>query len=388
MFEVKQEYDEVIKEIERLEGILADEAQQRTIIKDELRDIKDRYGDERRTEINFSEGEINIEDMIPNDDVVITISHLGYIKRTKVSEYRLQGRGGRGARGSKTRDEDFIEHMFVANNHNYLLLYTKAGKCFWLRVYEIPEASKTSTGRAIQNLLSLPPEDKVKAYIKITDLKDKEFLNAHYIMFCTKRGVIKKTSVEAFSRPRVNGINAITINEGDELLEVKLTNGNNEVLLANKYGRAIRFNEAKVRAMGRTAAGVKGMTLDGPEDAVVGMVCVDPFENDETILVVSEKGNGKRSNLEDYRLTNRGGKGVKTMNVTDKTGSVVALKGVKETDELMITGMSGIVIRMPVNDMRIMGRATQGVRVINLTEGDQIADVAVVRIEENGDEEE
>lgn len=385
---LKAEYDQVLKEIEELESILADEGRQREIIKVELSDIKEKYGDERRTEINYSDGEINIEDMIPNDDVVITISHLGYIKRTKVSEYRLQGRGGRGARGSKTRDEDFIEHMFIANNHNYLLLYTEAGKCFWLRVYEIPEATKTSTGRAIQNLLSLPPEDKVKAYIKIVDLKDEDFLNSHYIMFCTNRGIIKKTSVEAFSRPRVNGINAITINEGDSLLEVKLTNGNNEILLANKMGRAIRFNESKVRSMGRTAAGVKGMKLDGPTDGVVGMVCVDPAESDETILVVSEKGNGKRSNLEDYRLTNRGGKGVKTMNVTDKTGLVVALKGVKETDELMITGMSGIVIRMPVNDMRIMGRATQGVRVINLTDGDQIADVAVVRIEESTDEEE
>ncbi len=385
---LKEEYDQVLKEIEELEDILADEGRQREIIKIELGEIKERYGDERRTEINYSDGEINIEDMIPNDDVVITISHLGYIKRTKVSEYRLQSRGGRGARGSKTRTEDFIEHMFIANNHNYLLLFTEAGKCFWLRVYEIPEATKTSTGRVIQNLLSLPPEDKVKAYIKIVDLKDEDFLNSHYIMFCTSRGIIKKTSVEAFSRPRVNGINAITINEGDSLLEVKLTNGNNEILLANKMGRAIRFDESKVRSMGRTAAGVKGMKLDGPDDGVVGMVCVDPVESDETILVVSEKGNGKRSNLEDYRLTNRGGKGVKTMNITTKTGLVVALKGVKETDELMITGMSGIVIRMPVNDMRIMGRATQGVRVINLSDADQIADVAVVRIEENTDEEE
>ena len=385
---LKEEYDEVMKEIERLEGILADESQQRSIIKQELAEIKDQFGDERRTEINYSDGEINIEDMIPNEEVVITISHLGYVKRTKISEYRKQGRGGTGSRGSKTRNEDFIEHLFVATNHNYLLLFTESGKCFWLRVYEIPEASKTSTGRALQNLLSLPPDDKIKAYIKIDDLTDQEMLKSNFLMFCTRKGKIKKTGLDSYSRPRSNGIIAININEGDSLLEVKMTNGHNEVLLANRNGRAIRFNEENVRAMGRSAAGVNGMKLDNEEDEIVGMVCIDRATEDSTVLVVSERGNGKRSDIDEYRLTNRGGKGVLTMNVTSKTGKVVALKAVAELDDLMITGKSGIVIRMPVSDIRVMGRATQGVKVITLKETDQIADVAVVRYEENSDEEE
>ena len=384
---LRAEYEEVKALIERLKAILADEGIRKQIVKDELQEIRDRYGDDRRTVINPSEGEINIEDLIPDDDVVITISHLGYIKRTKVSEYRLQGRGGRGAKGSKTRNEDFIEHMFVASNHNYLLLFTESGKCFWLRVFEIPEASKVSTGRAIQNLLNLASEDAVKAYIKIQDLNDQDFVNEHYIVFATKNGMLKKTPVEAFSRPRANGIIAITINEGDTLLEARLTNGSNEIILANKEGRAIRFPEKTVRPMGRSAAGVKGMTLHDDQDEVIGMICVDPLDPSSTILVISEKGMGKRSLLEDYRITNRGGKGVKTMSISDKTGPLVAIKLVTEEDELMITGKSGIVIRMEVLDLRTMGRATQGVRVIKLTEDDQIADVAVLSKEESDEEE-
>ena len=384
---LRAEYEEVKALIERLKAILADEGIRKQIVKDELQEIRDRYGDDRRTVINPSEGEINIEDLIPDDDVVITISHLGYIKRTKVSEYRLQGRGGRGAKGSKTRNEDFIEHMFVASNHNYLLLFTESGKCFWLRVFEIPEASKVSTGRAIQNLLNLASEDAVKAYIKIQDLNDQDFVNEHYIVYATKKGMLKKTPVEAFSRPRANGIIAITINEGDTLLEARLTNGSNEIILANKEGRAIRFPEKTVRPMGRSAAGVKGMTLYDDQDEVIGMICVDPLDPSSTILVISEKGMGKRSLLEDYRITNRGGKGVKTMSISDKTGPLVAIKLVTEEDELMITGKSGIVIRMEVLDLRTMGRATQGVRVIKLTEDDQIADVAVLSKEESDEEE-
>lgn len=379
---VRQEYDDVIKEIANLKAILASEQMQRDIVKDEMRDIKVKYGDERRTGIKAAEGEIRIEDMIPDEEVVVTISHLGYIKRTKMAEYRIQGRGGRGSRGSKTRDEDFIEHLFVATNHNYLLLFTEQGRCHWLRVYEIPEAAKTATGRVIQNIISLPKEDTVKAYIIIQDLNDEEFINNHYILFATAKGVVKKTVVEAFSRPRANGINAITIREDDQLIDAKLTSGNNQVFLANRNGMAIRFDESKVRPMGRTAAGVRGMTLQDENDRVVGMVCVDPEDTESTILVVSENGTGKRSKVEDYRLTNRGGKGVKTMQVTAKTGNLVAIKSVREEDELMITNQTGIVIRMAVDEIRVMGRATQGVRVINLGEDDQIADVAVVRIEE------
>ena len=384
---VKAEYEELQKLIAHLKSILESESMQRDIVKEELLDIKERYGDERRTEISYADGEISIEDLIPDEEVVITISHLGYIKRTPVSEYRTQSRGGRGSRGSKTRDEDFIEHLFIASTHNYLMLFTEQGKCHWLRVYEIPEATKTSSGRVIQNILSIPKEDNVKAYIIVKDLKDTEFVENHYIMFCTRRGLIKKTAVEAFSRPRSGGIIAININEGDQLLEARLTNGDSQVFLASRFGYAIRFDEAKVRSMGRSAAGVRGISLAGPEDVVVGMVCIDPGDASQTILVLSEKGNGKRSDFEDYRLTNRGGKGVKTLQITEKTGSLIAIKAVKEEDGLMVINRSGITIRMLVSDLRVMGRATQGVRVIRLDDGDSIADVAVVPVA-NGVEEE
>lgn len=377
---IKEEYDEIQRRIHDLREILASEALQREVVKQELLDIKEKYGDARRTEISYSDGDISIEDLIKDEDVAITISHLGYIKRTPVAEYRTQGRGGRGSQGSKTRDEDFIEHLFVATNHNYLLLFTEQGKCYWLRVYEIPEASKTSSGRVIQNILSLPKDDKIRAYIIVKDLTDKEFIDNHYIMFCTRRGMVKKTAVEAFSRPRAGGIIAITINEDDQLLEARLTGGAHEIFIATRNGNAIRFNESKVRAMGRSAAGVIGVTLnDGGKDEVVGMVCVAPDDNTSTILVVSEKGNGKRSEVDDYRLTGRGGKGVKTMQVTDKTGAVIAIKSVNEDDDLMITTKSGIIIRMPVSDIRVMGRATQGVRVIRLDDDEEIADVTVLQ---------
>ncbi len=380
---VKGEFEELQKKISHLRAILDDEQLRYEIIKTELAELKEKFGDERRTEISYADGEISIEDLIKNEKVVITISNLGYIKRTPVAEYRTQSRGGRGSRGSKTRDTDFIENLFVAKTHNYLLLFTEKGKCHWLRVYEIPEASKTSSGRAIQNILSIPKEEQIKAYIRIKDLKDVEFLNSHYIMFSTIKGQIKKTAVEAFSRPRAGGINAITINEGDQLLAAKLTNGENEVFLASNRGMAIRFHESKVRAMGRNAAGVRGISLRDPNaNSVIGMICIDPSEEDKTVLVVSAKGNGKRSEREEYRLTNRGGKGVKTMQVTDKTGDVVSIKQVSEEDDLMITTKLGIVIRMPVSDIRIMGRATQGVRVIRLDEGEDIADVGVVPLDE------
>lgn len=383
---VKDEFDSLKEKISHLRDILGSDVMQRDIIKEELAEIKEKFGDERRTEISYAGGDINIEDMIPNDEVVITISHLGYIKRTKLAEFNVQGRGGKGARGSKTRNEDFVEHMLVANNHNYLLLFTESGRCFWMKVYEIPEASKTSAGRVIQNLLSLPKEDTVKAYIKIEDLKDEEFLKSHFLVFCTKKGIIKKTLVEAFSRPRTNGINAITINEGDMLYEVKMTDGNNDILLANRMGRAIRFPESKVRSMGRSAAGVRGITLsDNPNDEVVGLVTLDPNDEEYTIMVVSENGSGKRTKLDEYRITNRGGKGVKTLNITPKTGEVVAMKAVKELDDIMITSKNGIVIRLAVSGISILGRATQGVKVIRLSDKDQIADVALV---EGGSEEE
>ena len=386
---VKNEYDELQIKIAHYEEILKSERMQRDIIKEELAELKEKYGDERRTEIRYADGEISIEDMIPNEEVVITISHLGYIKRTKSDEYRVQNRGGKGSRGSKTRTEDYIEHIFVANNHNYLLLFTEQGRIFWLRVYEIPEASKISTGRVIQNIISIPKDDKVKAYIKIEDLKDEEFINSHYLVFATKKGLIKKTLVENFSRPRSNGIKAITIRESDQLLEVKLTNGSNEVLIANKFGRAIRFNESKVRSMGRGAAGVIGMRINKKEDEIIGMVCVDPLDDGVTILVVSENGIGKRTDIDQYRITNRGGKGVKTMKLTKKTGNVIAIKSVTNEDELMITTHSGIVIRMLVSDMRVIGRATQGVKLIRLNEGEQIADVAkITKSASNSDEEE
>lgn len=385
---VREEYDEILKTIAHLKAILASDEMRRGIVKEELEEIRQKYGDERKTRITYAEGEISLEDMIPNEEVIVTISHLGYIKRTKVDEYRIQGRGGRGSRGSKTRDLDFIEHMFVASAHNYLLLFTEKGRCHWLRVYEIPEASKTGTGRVIQNIIQLPQDDKVKAYIIIEDLTDEDFLNQHFIVFATRDGLIKKTSVEAFSRPRVNGINAITIREEDQLIEAKLTNGHNEIVLANRNGRAIRFSESKVRPMGRSASGVIGMTLDEDgQDSVIGMVCVDPAE-DASILVLSEKGMGKRSALEDYRITNRGGKGVKTLQITEKTGHLVGIKSVFPGDQLMITSKEGIMIRMALDDIRVMGRATQGVRMITLGEEDAIADLTVVHESDSSEEEE
>ncbi|RME97018.1 MAG: DNA gyrase subunit A, partial [Bacteroidetes bacterium] len=368
--------------------ILDSEELQRQIVRDELLEVKEKYGDERRSEISLEDGDISIEDLIKDEDVVITISHLGYIKRTPTSEYRAQGRGGRGSQGSRTRNEDFVEHLFTATNHNYLLLFTEQGRCHWLRIFEIPEAAKNSAGRVIQNILSIPKDDKVRAYIIIKDLNDEEFLNNHYIMFCTKKGMVKKTAVEAYSRPRNGGINAITINEGDQLLEARLTNGNSQVFLGTRSGNAIRFEESKVRPMGRTAAGVRGVSLQDEDDAVVGMVCIDPSDQDYTLLVISEKGMGKRSDYNEYRLTNRGGKGVRTMAITNKTGALVAIKAVKDDDDLMITSKSGVVIRMHVDDLRVMGRATQGVRLIRLDKNDQIADVTVVARQDDTDEEE
>ena len=376
---IQDEYQELLKTIAYLKELLQSEQMQKDVVKGELIEIKEKFGDARRTEISHAEGDISIEDLIADEAVAITISHLGYIKRTSLDEYKPQKRGGRGSQGSKTRDSDFIEHMFVASNHNYLLLFTEQGRCFWLRVFEIPEASKVSTGRVIQNIINLPQDDRVKAYIPIKDLNDRDFLDNHYILFCTRKGTIKKTPVSDFSRPRSNGINAITIHDGDMLLEARLTNGDNEIILANRHGRAIRFNESKVRSMGRTAAGVRGMLLDGPDDGIVGMVCVNPNDMLVTIFVVSENGNGKRSALEDYRVTNRGGKGVKTMRISEKTGNLIAIKEVYEMDEMMITTKNGVIIRMAMEALRVMGRATQGVRVIKLDSGDRIADIAVIR---------
>ena len=376
---VRAEYKEVMDRIAYYESILASEEIQREIVRTELLEIKDNYGDARRTEIVAAEGDINLEDLIKEEEVVVTISNLGYIKRTAASEFRTQSRGGRGAKGSRTRDEDFIVNMFVANSHNYLLLFTESGKCFWLRVFEIPEASKSSAGRAIQNILNIAQDDKVKAYINIPNLNDSEFVKNHYIIFCTHLGIIKKTAVEAYSRPRVGGINAITIAEGDMLLSATLTGGDHQIFLASRRGYAVRFHESKVRPMGRNATGVKGMALSGESDAIVGMLCINPAESvQDTILVVSEKGNGKRSEVDEYRLTNRGAKGVKTMQITDKTGALIAMKAVQENEDLMITNRSGIIIRMAVSTMRVIGRATQGVRVIRLDEDDAIADVAVI----------
>jgi len=375
---VQEEYDELQKVIAHLNAILGSNEMQKDIVKEELAEVRETFGDERRSEISYADGEISIEDLIKNEEVVITISNLGYIKRTPVTEYRRQGRGGRGSRGAKTRDTDFVEHLFTAKTHNYLLLFSEQGRCHWLRVYEIPEAGKNSAGRVLQNIVALPKNDKVKAYIKIENLKDEDFIENNYIIFCTKKGVIKKTSVESFSRPRANGINAITIREGDTLFEAKLTNGENEILMGVKSGRAIRFPEAKVRPMGRSAAGVRGILLDDEDDAVVGMISVDPSDESRTVLMVSEKGYGKRSKLEEYRRTNRGGKGVKTLQVTPKTGYLATIKSVNEEEDLMITNRSGITIRISASDMRVMGRATQGVKVIRIDEGDSIADIAVI----------
>ena len=383
---IRQEYDELMKEIERLKAILADESLRMNIIKDELRELKEKYGDEPKTQIVYSAADFRIEDTIADENVVITISHMGYIKRTPLSEYRRQNRGGRGTKGSDVRDEDFLEHLFVATNHNYLLFFTEKGKCFWMRVFEIPEGSKASKGRAIQNLIAIEKGDKVKAYINVKDLKNEEYINNNYIILATQNGTIKKTSLEAYSRPRQSGINAITVKEGDMLLEARLTQGSDEILLALKSGRAIRFNEAKVRPMGRNAAGVRGIRLAGKTDEVIGMICISS-EIKSDVLVVSENGYGKRSNIDDYRVTNRGGKGVKTINITDKTGSLIAIKDVTDTDDLMIINKSGIIIRLGVANLRVMGRATQGVRLIKIDEGDAIAAVTKVEVEEEPVEE-
>jgi DNA gyrase subunit A len=373
---IKAEFDELMKLIAFLKNILDDEGVRMQIIKDELAEMRDKYGDERRTEIVYAGGTFRMEDMIENEEVVITVSHAGYIKRTALSEYRVQGRGGKGSMGSNSRDEDFIEHLFIASTHNYLLFFTEQGRCHWLKVYEIPEGTRTSKGRAIQNLINISKEDKVKAFINVDNLTDEEYLANNYIIMCTKNGTIKKTLLDAYSNPRVTGINAITINEGDQLLEVLLTNGQAEIVMALKSGRAIRFNESTVRPMGRTAAGVRGITLGGATDEVIGMIGInDPAT---TVLVVSEKGYGKRSDIDDYRVTNRGGKGVKTINITDKTGNLIGIKAVNETDQLMIINKSGLTIRMEVVDLRVMGRATQGVRLIKLNEDDEIASLAKI----------
>ncbi len=380
---IREEYEEIMKEIQYLESVLADVTLRFEIIKEELAEIKEKYGDERRSEINYAGGEMSIEDIIPDDKMVVTISHLGYIKRTSLSEYRAQTRGGVGNRGATSRDGDFMEYMVAASNHQYMLFFTERGQCYWLRVFEIPEGSKTSKGRAIQNLISLEPGDKIRAYIRTHDLMDEDYVKDNYIVMVTKNGQIKKTLLEAYSRPRVNGIRAISIREGDELLEAKLTNGDSQIMIASKHGKAIRFDEELVRPMGRTAAGVRGINIS-EEDEVIGMVVVSDIEND-TILVVSEKGYGKRTDVEEYRQTNRGGKGVKTLNITEKTGYVIAIKNVVDDNDLMIINKSGVAIRTSVSELRVMGRATQGVRLINLKKGDEIAAVAKVEIDEDED---
>jgi DNA gyrase subunit A len=383
---LRSEYDDLMKTIEDLKDILDKKERRMQIIKDELQEIKDKYGDERRSVIEYAGGDMSIEDMIPNEKVVITISHAGYIKRTPLTEYKTQNRGGVGQKGSTTRNEDFLEDMFVGTNHQYMIFFTQKGRCFWMRVFEIPEGSKTSKGRAIQNLINIEPDDKVKAFICTQDLKDEDYINSHYVIMATKKGQVKKTSLEQYSRPRINGINAITIKEDDELLEAKLTTGDSEIMLAVKSGKCIRFEESKTRPMGRSASGVRGIRLaDEKTDEVVGMVVVN--NNDSDILVVSENGYGKRSSLDDYRMTNRGGKGVKTISVTSKTGELVAIKNVTDNDDLMIINKSGIAIRLSVENLRVMGRATQGVRLINLKGDDAIAAVAKVKQDEDNVEE-
>jgi DNA gyrase subunit A len=374
---IRNEHAELMKLIEYLQKVIADEELQRQIIKDELVEVRNKYGDERRTEIIYTSEEFNPEDFYADEDVVITISHLGYIKRTPLSEYRIQNRGGVGAKGGATRDEDFIEHIYVANMHSTMLFFTRNGRCFWLKVYEIPEGNKTSKGRAIQNVINIGSDDKVMAYINVKTLNDDEYINNNHIILCTKKGIIKKTLLEAYSRPRANGVNAITIKDGDELLEARLTNGNCEILLAARDGKAIRFNETLVRPIGRTGAGVRGINISST-DEVIGMICVDKEDKNTNILVVSENGYGKRSDLEDYRITNRGGKGVKTINITEKTGKLIAIKDVTEENDLMIINRSGLTIRVAVSEIRVAGRATQGVKLINLKEKDSIAAVAKV----------
>ena len=373
---LRTEHEGLIITIADLKDVLDKKDRRMDIIKDELIEVKEKYGDERRSKIDYAGGDFSVEDMIPNEKVVITISHAGYIKRTPLSDYKIQNRGGVGAKASTTRDQDFLEYLFVGTNHQYMLFFTQKGKCFWMRVFEIPEGSRTSKGRAIQNLISIEQEDRVKAFICTQDLKNEDYINSHYVIMATKKGQVKKTSLEKYSRPRSNGINAITIREGDQLLEAKMTTGNSQIMMAVRSGKAIRFEEEKVRAMGRTAAGVRGIRLANDNDEVVGMICVDDLSS--SVLVVSENGYGKRSALEDYRITNRGGKGVKTINITDKTGDLISLKNVSDLDDLMVINKSGITIRIGVDTLRVMGRATQGVKIIRLREEDKIASVAKV----------
>ena len=381
------EYEEIMKQIAYLESILADDEVCRRVMKEELLEVKAKYGDVRRSEIVYSSEEFNPEDFYADDQMIITISHMGYIKRTPLTEFRAQNRGGVGSKGTETRDEDFVEHIYPATMHNTMMFFTQKGKCYWLKVYEIPEGTKNSKGRAIQNLLNIDSDDNVTAYLRVKSLEDSEFINSHYVLFCTKKGVIKKTLLEQYSRPRQNGVNAITIREDDSVIEVRMTNGNNEIIIANRNGRAIRFHEAAVRVMGRTATGVRGITLDNDgQDEVVGMICIKDLET-ESVMVVSDQGYGKRSEIEDYRKTNRGGKGVKTMNITEKTGKLVTIKSVTDENDLMIINKSGITIRLKVADVRIMGRATQGVRLINLEKrNDQIGSVCKVMTESLEDE--
>ena len=380
---LRAEYNELMTLIADLKDILDKKERRMSIIKTELQEVREKFGDDRRSQIEFSSADVSIEDMIPDEQVVLTISHKGYIKRTKLAEYKNQSRGGVGSKGSSTRDEDFLENIFTATNHNWLLIFTQQGKCFWMRIFEVPEGSKQSKGRAIQNLINIGLDDKILAYIPVKDIKDPEYANTNYVMLATKQGLIKKTSLEAYSRPRTNGINAITIREGDELLQAKLTNGESEVILGLKSGKAIRFNEAKTRAVGRTAQGVKGITLGGPDDEVIGMICVNDVES--SVLVVSKNGYGKRSAVDDYRITNRGGKGVKTLQITEKTGELISILNVTDEHDLMIVNKSGITIRMSVSDLRVMGRATQGVRLINLKGNAEIASVCRVPKAEDED---
>ncbi|MFY7811076.1 MAG: DNA gyrase C-terminal beta-propeller domain-containing protein, partial [Flavobacterium sp.] len=381
---LRSEYEEIMKLITSLKELLADESLRMAVIKEELTYIRDKYGDARRSVIEYAGGDVSITDLIADENVVITISHAGYIKRTPLSEYKSQNRGGKGQKGVTTRDQDFLEHLFVATNHQYLLFFTQKGKCYWMRVYEIPEGNKTSKGRAIQNLINIENDDKVKAFICTQDLKDEEYINNHYVIMATKQGIVKKTSLEQYSRPRQNGINAITIREDDELMEAKLTNGESQILIAVKSGKLVRFEEGKTRPIGRNGSGVRGITLQDDQDEVIGMVSVNDMESE--ILVVSENGYGKRSSLDEYRITNRGGKGVKTLNITEKTGKLVSINSVTDADDLMIINKSGLTIRMDVADLRVMGRNTQGVRLITIKGIDSIAAVTKVMKEDEVEE--
>jgi DNA gyrase subunit A len=382
---IRDEYDTIMKEIMNLEDILANEPRRFEIIKEELLEIKEKYGDERRTAIDYSGGEMSIEDIIPNEAVVLTISHAGYVKRTSLSEYKIQSRGGVGNRAATTRDEDFLEYIVSATNHQYMLFFTEKGRCYWLRVFEIPEGSKTSKGRAVQNLINIEQDDKIKAYIRTNNLKDAEYVNQMSVVMVTKNGTIKKTSLEAYSRPRVNGVNAIEIRDNDQLLGAYLTNGTSQIMIATKNGKCIRFPEEKVREVGRGSIGVRGITMDDNDEAI-GMIVVNDVEK-ETVLVVSEKGYGKRTAVEDYRITNRGGKGVITLNITEKTGNLIAIQNVTDEDGLMIINKSGVAIRMNMDEMRVMGRNTQGVKMINLKKNDEIAAIAKVEMDKEVAEE-